>query len=46
MLKIASFAELGRGNWTSCIEGIVEGLDWAPSHPKLSRRSCLRILAD
>jgi len=22
-------AELGRGNWTSCMEGIVEGLDWA-----------------
>lgn len=26
------FATLGRGNWTSCIEGIVEGRDWA-LHP-------------
>lgn len=25
------FAPLGRGNWTSCTEGVVEGLDWAKS---------------
>jgi putative DNA methylase len=23
------FANLGRGNWASCIEGIIEGRDWA-----------------
>lgn len=23
------FATLGRGNWASCIEGVIEGLDWA-----------------
>ncbi len=23
------FADLGRGNWASCVEGIVEGRDWA-----------------
>ncbi len=23
------FGTLGRGNWTSCIEGIIEGLEWA-----------------
>ncbi|MBO0943683.1 DUF1156 domain-containing protein [Acidovorax temperans] len=23
------FASLGRGNWASCIEGIIEGRDWA-----------------
>jgi putative DNA methylase len=22
------FTGLGRGNWTSCVEGLVEGLDW------------------
>lgn len=26
------FATLGRGNWVSCIEGIIEGRDWAV-HP-------------
>jgi adenine-specific DNA methylase len=26
------FANLGRGNWASCIEGIIEGRDWAV-HP-------------
>ncbi len=26
------FATLGRGNWASCIEGIIEGRDWA-LHP-------------
>lgn len=26
------FATLGRGNWASCIEGIIEGRDWA-MHP-------------
>jgi putative DNA methylase len=26
------FATLGRGNWASCIEGIIEGRDWAV-HP-------------
>jgi putative DNA methylase len=25
----AVFAPVGRGNWTSCVEGIVEGLEWA-----------------
>ena len=23
------FGSLGRGNWTSCVEGIIEGLEWA-----------------
>jgi hypothetical protein len=22
-------AQLGRGNWTSCVEGIIEGMEWA-----------------
>lgn len=32
------FSNLGRGNWTACVEGVVEGAEWAQP------TSCIRII--
>lgn len=36
------FNKLGRGNWTSCVEGVVEGLDWAQNPWEISSVEFLR----
>lgn len=39
------FSHLGRGNWTACVEGVVEGADWAQKPWESVVRTALEQIA-
>ena len=41
------FGKLGRGNWTSCVEGLIEALDWMKQPwEQVSRQSLVKTNSD